>query len=210
MHALPLAFLIAAAQTPGTAPAPAAAPPPPVTHQAVPAPPPPASAGPARANGKSSPAPSREVIEKMGQGDRAFLERDYRNALFAYLDAVYMAPAAAAPRVKLGRAYLAMRYPARAAEQAEKALALDPSNGDARKLLEEARAGSAPGAAPRQPAPASGPPAAAPPAGAQPPSSRVFRYTPESSGPAPAGSGTGGARAHVIRVNKDATDAFSV
>jgi tetratricopeptide (TPR) repeat protein len=126
---------------------------------------------PAAAAAPLSPA----VIEKMGQGDRAFLERDFRNALFAYMDAAYLAPTSAVPRVKLGRTYLAMRYPARAIEQAEKALAMDPDNADAKKLIEEARnaPGSTSPAAPQtaaKPAPATSAP-------------RVFRFVPDADAP---------------------------
>ncbi len=84
-------------------------------------------------------APLPGVIEKLGQGDRAFLAGDYRAALFAYQDAVYVAPQYAPARVKLGRAYLALRYPAQAILQAEQALALQPGNEDAARLAQEAR-----------------------------------------------------------------------
>jgi tetratricopeptide (TPR) repeat protein len=170
MHVLSLALLVVAAQTAGSG-----------------EPKPPAAPAPPAAGAPLSPA----VIEKMGQGDRAFLERDYRTALFAYLDATYAAPASAVPRVKLGRAYLAMRYPARAVEQAEKALALDPENADARKLLEEARsaAASAPPATSLPPPPQGKPAATAPGA-------RVYRFVPDAdasasgAGAAPASGGT--------------------
>lgn len=133
---------------------------------------------------------SQAVVEKMGQGDRHFLERDYRAALFAYQDAVYMAPDHAPARVRLGRAYLALRYPERAVEQAEKALALDPASAEARRLQEEART-----PAPR-PAPPGAPTGGAPGGAiAEPPPSaphaqpRVYRFTPEpaprSQDPAP-------------------------
>ncbi|HET7825899.1 MAG TPA: tetratricopeptide repeat protein [Anaeromyxobacter sp.] len=163
MHVLSLALLVASAQTP--APEEPKVPPVPVPVTA------PAAAAPS----PGVPVPmTAAAIERMGQGDRAFLERDFRNALFAYTDAAYMAPTSAAPRVKMGRAYLALRYPERAIEQAEKALALDPGNADARKLVEEARAAAA---------------AAPPPAGAAPtaaaPAPRVFKYVPESDAAPP-------------------------
>jgi tetratricopeptide (TPR) repeat protein len=137
------------------------------------------------------PAPPlpQAAVEKLGQGDRAFLERDYRSALFAYQDAVYLAPRNPVARVKLGRAYLALRYPAQAIAQAEQALAVDPANAEAKKLVEEAkdpsraaappRAAPAPAAAAAQPA---APPAAAPVAQ---PAARVFRFVPD---PEPAAS----------------------
>ncbi|HEX9052774.1 MAG TPA: hypothetical protein VF841_19765, partial [Anaeromyxobacter sp.] len=96
------------------------------------------------------------AIEKLGQGDRAFLAGEYRNALFAYQDAVYLAPRSAVARVRLGRAYLALRYPSQAVAQAEQALALDPENPDARQLASDAKA------APSRPAGQPGP--GAPPA----------------------------------------------
>src|SRR5512146_302607 len=114
-------------------------------------------------------APTQALVEKLGQGDRMFLSGDYRSALFAYQDAVYMQPRYAPARVRLGRAYLALRYPAQAIEQAEAALAEDPDSADARKLLEQARA------APPKPGPA--PAAEASPAPR--PGPRVYRLTPE-------------------------------
>lgn len=143
----------------------------------------PPSAAPA-ADAAAPPAtvvPSAAVIEKLGHGDRLFLAADYRNALFAYQDAVYLLPRYAPARVKLGRAYLALRYPAHAVAQAEAALAADPDSADARKLLHDAR-----NAPTRPPATADGASAAAVAAGAPAaspvpprPGSRIFRLTPE-------------------------------
>ena len=113
-------------------------------------------------------APTQALVEKLGQGDRMFLAGDYRSALFAYQDAVYMHPRYAPARVRLGRAYLALRYPAQAIEQAEAALAEEPESADARKLLDEARA------APPKPGPAAAD-TATPARGAP----RVDRLTPE-------------------------------
>jgi len=193
MHALPLALLLAAAPPaggeeprPAVAPVPVSSPsPPPRPAVAPPAlirpdasAPAAAAAAPAATPG-STPPLSRAAIEKIGLGDRAFLDRDYRNALFAYMDAAYLAPGNPAPHVKLGRTYLALRYPARAVEQAEKALAIDPANAEARKLIEEAKNGS------RAPVPASpaAPQAAAP---ASPPAARVYRFVPDPQPPQPA------------------------
>lgn len=188
---LALALALVAAQ--------AAQPPPPGPAEAQPASPPAAAPAqprtapvsapslvttpPAQGSGTGAVPIGRAVVEKIGQGDRHFLERDHRAALFAYQDAVYMAPDHAPARVRLGRAYLALRYPERAVEQAEKALALDPASADARRLLEEARTSSARPALPG--APAGGPPGAAtaePPPAASPAQPRVYRLTPE---PAP-------------------------
>jgi Tfp pilus assembly protein PilF len=113
------------------------------------------SAVSARAAPAEQTAPSQQVVEKMGQGDRLYLGGDYRGALFAYQDAVYLQPRYAPARVRLGRAYLAMRYPAQAIAQAEAALAEDPDNAEGRKLLDEARAAAAKGQA-SAPAVASG------------------------------------------------------
>ncbi|WP_242354675.1 MULTISPECIES: hypothetical protein [unclassified Anaeromyxobacter] len=89
-------------------------------------------------------APTAAVAERLAQGDRAFGAGDVRGALFAYQDAVYLQPGYAFARVKLGRAYLALRYPAQAIAQGELALASDPASDDARRLLEEARAARIP------------------------------------------------------------------
>jgi tetratricopeptide (TPR) repeat protein len=130
----------------------AASPPPPAVTPATGSPPAPAaapstvplattpSAAPTATPVSPPPVPlPQAAVEKLGQGDRAFLERDYRGALFAYQDAVYLAPRSPRARVKLGRAYLALRYPVQAIAQAEQALAADPGNGEALQLLEEAR-----------------------------------------------------------------------
>jgi tetratricopeptide (TPR) repeat protein len=87
--------------------------------------------------------PTQALVDKLGQGDRLYLAGDYRNALFAYQDAVYMQPRYAPAHVRLGRCYLAMRYPLQAIPQAESALAEEPENAEARKLLEEAKAAAA-------------------------------------------------------------------
>ena len=159
----------------------------------------PATAGsPEPAPGASPPAPAsvpvpsaplpQAAVEKLGQGDRAFLERDYRSALFAYQDAVYLAPRSPTARVKLGRAYLALRYTAQAIAQAEQALAVDPANADARKLAEDAKATLAGGRAPaRGSVPAAAQAVAPPPsAPAVQPAPRVFRFVPDSPEPAAA------------------------
>jgi len=137
-------------------------------------------------------APSAAVQEKLAQGDRAFVAGDPRAALLAYLDAVYAQPAYVHARLKLGRAYLALRYPAFAIAQAELVLAAEPNQPDALQLIEEARrtpgreiAGAPPAAAPARQAPrtfrlptpesAAPPPAAAPPAAAGPTAAQRYR-----------------------------------
>jgi hypothetical protein len=76
-----------------------------------------------------------------------------------------MQPGYVPARVRLGRAYLALRYPAQAIAQAEAAIAADPGSGEARKLLDEASAAPARASAPVPPprdlagvAPPPGPP----------------------------------------------------
>jgi tetratricopeptide (TPR) repeat protein len=141
------------------------------------------------------------VLEKLAQGDRAFAAGEYRAALFAYQDAVYAQPSHLYSRVKLGRAYLAMRYPSFAAAQAELVLASDPGSPDAKQLLEEARrtpGREIAGAAAAPAAAAAGAAAAAPPprtykmpeepAGAAAPATAA----PPAAGTAPAGGPAGG------------------
>lgn len=84
-------------------------------------------------------APTAEVLEKLALGDRAFEAKDFRAALFHYEDAAYLQPGYLASRLKMARAYLALRYPAQAADQAELVLAADPGNPEAAALLNEAR-----------------------------------------------------------------------
>lgn len=215
---------------PVTAPAPVAAPavvlPAPATMPAsapaagAPTAAAPAPAAPAAAPGQPGAAarppvpavPVQAVIDKLGQGDRAFLAGDYRTALFAYQDAIYMAPGNAAARVRLGRAYLALRYPAQALAQAELALAAEPDNEDARRLAQEARN--------PQPRLAPATSSAAPPrqAAAEPvasPQPRVYRFVPETeaashaaAGPATsAGPAAAGAHAQPSEQGASATGA---
>lgn len=154
----------------------------------------------AAAPGPASPVvPPQAVVEKLGYGDRLFLAGERRNALFAYLDAVYMEPRYAPARVKLGRAYLALRYPALAVAQAEAALAADPEDAGAARLLTEAKdaveraaaARPAPVAASTARAASPGIPDPPPPSGTR----RVFRLQPDAdarsgaSGPATSAAG---------------------
>lgn len=183
---LVLVATTAAAAPPGdagvdTSPAPALAAPAAAAPVAAPAQPAPAPGATAE-RPPASVVPTQAVIDRLGQGDRLLLEGDRRGALFAYQDAVYAQPGYAPARVRLGRAYLALRYPDFAIAQAEEALAVDPASAEARKLLEEARA------APPRPTVAA--PAAAP-AGA-----RVFKLSPEPEGEPvriPAAATAGGA-----------------
>jgi tetratricopeptide (TPR) repeat protein len=94
--------------------------------------------------------PSPAFLDKLSYADRLFVAGDFRNALFAYQDAVYLDPSDARARVRLGRAYAAMRYPAQAQAQYEKAIELDPGFGEAHRAMEELRTpvAAAPSAAP--------------------------------------------------------------
>lgn len=153
--------------------------------------PPPAPGVAARATSASvAPAPSSAlvaaVVAKLDEGDRAFAAGDYRGALFAYQDAVYLQPVSAVARVRLGRAYLALRYPEQAQAQAEQALAVDPASADARRLAEDC--GRAP--PPRPVVPAAPPSAPAAPSAAAP----VVRAPVTARGPgAPAAEDSRGA-----------------
>lgn len=129
-------------------------------------------------------APTRALIEKLGAGDRAYLSGEYRPALFAYQDAVYLDPTSAVARIKLARAYAALGHKDQAERQLKQALELDPDNGDARKVLAEL-ANPAPAAPPPVPvvtaiAP---PPVTTPtPTPTPPPSQRVYRLTDDAGG----------------------------
>jgi tetratricopeptide (TPR) repeat protein len=123
---------------------------------------------------------TQAAVDKMAEGDRLYLAGDYRNALFAYQDAAYLSPRHAPARVRLGRAYLALRYPDKAVEQAELALADDPEAPDARKLLDEARQAVATGGVPGAAAP---PAATVSPTPARP-GPKAYKLTPTASLPA--------------------------
>jgi tetratricopeptide (TPR) repeat protein len=173
-------------------PAPAAlpppGPPPPVAPArvapAIPVAPPPAVAAPAP---PTPAAPTRALIEKLGAGDRAFLSGEYRPALFAYQDAVYLDPTSAVARIKLARAYAALGHKDQAELQLKQALELDPDSGDARKLLAELA--NPPPVAPR-PAPVVTA-IVPPPAPTQPPSQKVYRLTDDAGGAPPDASPAG-------------------
>jgi tetratricopeptide (TPR) repeat protein len=132
--------------SPTSGPSPAATPPPAVATPAATPAPLPVAVRP----------PSPAFLDKLSYADRLFVAGDFRNALFAYQDAVYLDPSDARARVRLGRAYAAMRYPAQAQSQYEKALELDPGFGEARRAIEDLRtpaATPAPVAAPAQATP---------------------------------------------------------
>lgn len=178
--------------TPASAPTPAApaTPVPPAAPAAAPVLP-----TPAVAPAVPTPAvPTPAVAAKLAEGDRLALGGDQRGALFAYLDALYAQPSLAAARLRVGRAYLALRYPARALEQAELVLAAEPDHAEARKLLEDAKAAAARVGASQASAAAAAPvPGAEAPAR---PAPRVYKLTPDggaatapaAAAPAPAAS----------------------
>ena len=160
MLALPTLVLLLSTAAPGEAPSPASA----------------------------SAVPTQALVDKLGQGDRLYLAGDYRNALFAYQDAVYMQPRYAPAHLRLGRCYMAMRYPVQAISQAESALAEEPENTEARKLLAEAK-----DAAAKLPPPPPGTAAAS--ESAAKPAPRVYKLTPEGEASAAAPSAPAGAAA---------------
>jgi hypothetical protein len=127
----------------------------------------------------------QDVVEKLGLGDRAFLAGDYRKALFAYQDAVYMAPQHAPARVA-GTRIPGARYPAQAIVQAEQAPAAEPAS-EARRLLQDAQSSARlrPRPCPQRPSRVErGGPAS--PDNTRTASSYVFRLTPEPESAAPA------------------------
>jgi tetratricopeptide (TPR) repeat protein len=138
----------------------------------------PTASAPTPAKPAAPVVPTQATIEKIGLGDRLYLAGDYRNALFAYQDAVFQQPRYPPARVRLGRAYLALRYPALAIAQAEAALAEDPASVEAGKLVEESKNPSArPAAAPPPPA---GPTSPGAEQGSARNAPRVYRFTPDA------------------------------
>lgn len=113
----------------------------------------------------------------MGAGDRAYLAGDYRAALFLYQDAVYLAPGASAARLRLARAYAALRYPEKAEAQLRLVLDQDPTNAEARKQLDELKSPPRVAPAAGEPPAAEGTGGAAAAAAASTP--RTYRLTPE-------------------------------
>lgn len=105
-----------------------------------------ASPGPA-APGEPAPlggAAAAPTTASMKRDDRALDRGELRAALFAAQDEVNLEPRSADARVRLGRAYLALGYAARARAQAEQALALAAGDAGARRLLDDALADRAP------------------------------------------------------------------
>jgi Tfp pilus assembly protein PilF len=170
---------------PASPPAPGPTPPPaPPGVAPLPGPPPPAAAATGVGTGRTGPpqatpaAPSRELIEKLGAGDRAYLAGDFRTALFAYQDATYLDPTSATGRIRLARAYAALGHKDQAERQLKQALELDPGNGEAQRLFEDL---ARPAVASPPVATAAIPALVAPAATSSP---RIYRLT-EDPAPAP-------------------------
>jgi tetratricopeptide (TPR) repeat protein len=113
-----------------------------VVIQPVVQPPP---AAPAVAEPAAPPSPA--LLDKLALGDRLQAAGDYRGALFAYQDAVYLNPRHALSRVKLGRAYWTLRYVGQADEQWAQATQLAPNDPSIARMIEEARSAPRPAAA---------------------------------------------------------------
>lgn len=161
---------------PGVAGATAAAIPTPTLPPTLPPTPTPSVALPVAPATPLPAPPSRALIEKLGVGDRAWLSGDFRSALFAYQDAVYLEPTSAVARIRLARAYTSLKHPVEAEAQLRHALELDPGNGEASRLLEELR--SPP---PAVPSPAAVVSPVAPAAAAASP--RLYRLTDDAAPP---------------------------
>ncbi|HEU4383018.1 MAG TPA: tetratricopeptide repeat protein [Anaeromyxobacteraceae bacterium] len=99
----------------------------------------PALPAPAPAEAPPSGRPAA-ALQKLRLGDRLLAEGDTRLALFAYQDAVNHDPRSAAARLKLGRLYAKLDHLPEAVEQFSVAAALDPSDPEVKRALEEARA----------------------------------------------------------------------
>jgi len=129
--------------------------------------------------GTTEPAPAGklnatvDVAAKIAEGDSALAAKDFRIALYAYQDAIMADPKNVAARLKAGQVYAKMGHDPEAIEQWNRAIALDPQNGEA----QEALAAAFTRRELRKPAPqgttvvTTAPPAAAPPASPPPPAS---------------------------------------
>ena len=83
--------------------------------------------------------PSPAMLDKLALGDKLHPAGDARGALFAYQDAVYLEPRNATARVKLGRAYWALRYVGQAEEQWQQATQLAPNDPSITYQIDEAK-----------------------------------------------------------------------
>jgi tetratricopeptide (TPR) repeat protein len=157
-HGLPcsLALLLVPAGAVGQVPDPGA--PPAVTSAPVPAP----SANPL-------------ALQKVAMGDQFVAAKDFRLALYAYLDAVNLDPRSVPARLRLAALYARLDHLEHAIAEWEFALALDPGNSEAVRSMAEARA-----TLERR--------AAGLPDGGGPPAStsRIYKLTPEKPAQPPA------------------------
>ena len=71
---------------------------------------------------------AKNPAAEVRRGDVAFAARDYRAALFAYQDAILIAPDNVEARVKAGQSYAKLGHDAEALAQWTRALELDPEN----------------------------------------------------------------------------------
>ncbi|MFL5310848.1 MAG: tetratricopeptide repeat protein [Myxococcales bacterium] len=147
-------------------------------------------AGDAAPAGKVNVGAPVDPAAKIAEGDSALAAKDFRIALYAYQDAIMADPKNVPARVKAGEVYAKMGHDPEAIEQWNRAIALDPQNGEAQEALAAAfarrelrkpapqgttvvtAAPPAPAPAPPAPVPAAAPPAraiasAAPPAPAE-------------------------------------------
>ena len=77
----------------------------------------------------AAPTPAaKNPAAEVRRGDVAFAARDYRAALFAYQDAILIAPDNVEARVKAGQSYAKLGHDAEALAQWTRALELDPEN----------------------------------------------------------------------------------
>jgi tetratricopeptide (TPR) repeat protein len=133
--------------------------------------------------------PTAALLDKLALGDKLQAAGDYRGALFAYQDAVYLEPRNAVARVKLGRSYWILRYVGQADEQWQQATQLAPNDPSIAFMIEEAR--KAPRPAMAAPEPAGGASAGGATGGgtgaarAQGDGPRVYKFQPEGQGAEP-------------------------
>jgi tetratricopeptide (TPR) repeat protein len=153
-----------------------------------------APAAPPRPAQEPATPPSPALLDKLALGEKLQNAGDYRGALFAFQDAVYLEPRNAIARVKLGRAYWALRYVGQADEQWQQATQLAPNDPSIARMIEEARKAPRPALASE---PSSSPPASPPSSGPSSPAPtpaptpapvegtggpRVYRLAPETQG----------------------------
>ncbi len=140
-----------------------------------------------------APSPSSLALDKLALGDQFLAARDFRLALFAYLDAVNLDPWSVRARLRLADLYARMGHLEHAIGQWEFALALEPGNPEAAQSIAQARVtlGLRAAGLPSNPAPDAGASKTSTP--------RTYKLTPEAqaadrAGPAPAANPESAAR----------------